>query len=57
MRAASNDNPEMIRLLLDKGANIEAADRVTPALFIIFNMVFVCLLLAEKVSIDIVLLQ
>jgi hypothetical protein len=31
MYAASNDNPEMVRLLLEKGANIEAADEVYPA--------------------------
>ena len=31
MYAASNDNPEMVLLLLDKGANIEAADEVYSA--------------------------
>ena len=29
--AAIKDNAEMVQLLLDKGANMEAADKVTPA--------------------------
>jgi hypothetical protein len=31
MYAVYNNNTEMVRLLLDKGANIEAADKVSPA--------------------------
>ena len=55
MYAAYNNNTEMVRLLLDNGANIEAADTVLQ-LLIILNMLLVFLLFAWKIPLKTVIL-